>query len=460
MQQSQPAHQWFPHLAARAVDRIAGALPLLYLAWALPLLLMLAVVTPPWQNPDEVGHMLRISQIAHGGLLAYRFGNTAGGDADPAIFQSVDVNSVFQHSGQKVSLGMLARAGSVQWGAPEELAFALTAPYPPFLYAPAVLAVEAGRVLQLSVVHTLIAARMANAVAAALAAALALSLARRTRLALAVLLVLPMTAALFASAGQDGLMIALTIAVVACIDRVLAEERDPTFWEAMLIGVATALVITTRPPYLPMAALPLVCARRLWRRAWINSAAIFAVAVIWTGYVVSRVSVPLLPGVNSAAQLMYILHQPWTILPIAVNTLVQLHVTYTMSFIGVLGLLDLVLPDWYYNAAWFVLLLAFACVAAGPARRIWVVLLICLAAVGAVFFSEYLIWTVVQADHVDGVQGRYLIPLAAVLAMAVPTWRRLGQIVLGPALVAILGLAAITPMVIVHAIILRYYLVP
>jgi len=312
---------------------IIGELPQLYLVWALPLLLAVAVVTPPWQNPDEPGHMLRISQIAHGGLLAYRFGDSAGGFADPAILQSNDPMKSITRDHGKVSVGMLAAAGSVQWGIPVELGIAATSRYPPFLYVPAVLAVEAGRLLRLSVVDSLIAARMANAVAAALIAAFALSLARRTRLALATLLVLPMTVAMFASAAHDGLMIAVTLAMVACVDRVQAEERDPAFWEAMLIGIAAAIVITARLSNLPMAALPLVCAQRLHRRAWLSFAAITAVSLIWAGYVAARLSVPLLPFVDPTAQLMYILHQPSVILSIATNTLVQQYAAYRIMFL-------------------------------------------------------------------------------------------------------------------------------
>jgi len=129
-------------------------------------------------------------------------------------------------------------------------------------------------------------------------------------------------------------------------------------------------------------------------------------------------------------------------------------------FIGVLGWLDVILPGGYYDAGWFVLLLAFLSVAAGPTRRPWLSLLICLGAVGAIFFAQYLTWTMPRADHVDGAEGRYFLPVAAVLALAVPTWRQLGEAVRRPALVALLGFAVITPMIIIHALVLRYYLAP
>jgi uncharacterized membrane protein len=458
---SQPACTRFCHLAARTIDRIAVALPILYLAWALPLLLVVALTTPPWQNPDEAAHMLRISQIAHGGLVAYRFDNTAGGYADPAIIASAATTSrVIFHPEQKVTLGMLSRAGAAQWGSTAELPFPAIAMYAPVLYVPAVLAVEAGRVLGLSVVHSLFAVRMVNAVAATLIAGLALYFARSTRLALAVLLVLPMTVAMFASAAQDGLMIALTLLVVACVDRVVAEDRDPTLWETVAIGVATAAVIIARPPYLPLAALPLIAVQRGRRRAWWNVAAICAASAVWIAYTFASVSVPLQADFNPKAQLLHFLQQPWSFVPLLANTLLSLHSDYTVTFIGVLGWLDTFLLPSYYDAASLVLLAGLASVTIGPTRRTWLALLIWLAAVGAVLFAGYLSWTPPQADRIEGVQGRYFLPLAAVLAMAVPTWRSFGVIVRRPAVVALLGLAVITPAIIVHALILRFYLVP
>jgi len=461
MKKLQQAYIWLPDMAARTIDRIAMVLPLFYLAWGLPMLLVVAVVTPPWQNPDEAAHMLRISQIAHGGLLSYRFDHSAGGFADPAVIESATpMSPVIHRPENRVSLGMLAGAGAAQWGTTAELSFPAIAQYPPILYAPAVLAVEAGRVMQLSVVHTLMAVRMVNALVATLIAAVSLYYARSTRLALAALLVLPMTVAMFASAAQDGLMIALTLFVVAGVDRLVTEERDPTLGEVVAIGVATAAVIMARPPYLPLAALPLICMRGLHRRAWLIFAGIFAVSAVWIGYTLSSVSVPLQSAFDPKAQLLFFLHQPWTFIPILINTFVLMHSNYLVSFIGVLGWLDTFLAPSYYEIAWYVLLLTFASVTIGPARRTWLSLLIWFAAVGAVLFAGYLSWTPAGVDHIEGVQGRYFLPLAAILAMAVPTWRSVGAVLWRPAVVALVGLATITPMMIVQALVLRFYLVP
>jgi hypothetical protein len=51
--------------------QFSNALPALYIPWSLPFLLTLSLLTPPFQNPDEVNHYLRAVQIARGELAAY-----------------------------------------------------------------------------------------------------------------------------------------------------------------------------------------------------------------------------------------------------------------------------------------------------------------------------------------------------------------------------------------------------
>ncbi len=86
------------------VGRFIGAIPILYIAWALPLLLALVLLVPPWQHPDEFRHFLRTAHIADGSLLGHRFGSSAGGRADPSIIASVlPFSSIPFHPENKVT---------------------------------------------------------------------------------------------------------------------------------------------------------------------------------------------------------------------------------------------------------------------------------------------------------------------------------------------------------------------
>jgi uncharacterized membrane protein len=75
----------------------------------------------------------------------------------------------------------------------------------------------------------------------------------------------------------------------------------------------------------------------------------------------------------------------------------------------------------------------------------------------AIFVLQYLTWTWPGQLVITGVLGRYFTPLALVLALALPDWPRAARL-RGPAMLGVLVLAAVTPAVMVHAILFRYYL--
>jgi hypothetical protein len=97
--------------------------------------------------------------------------------------------------------------------------------------------------------------------------------------------------------------------------------------------------------------------------------------------------------------------------------------------IGVLGWLNIVLPRWLYGV-WAV---AIGLAALGdmkriraepPAPRRWaelvLLVLAALAAVWAIYLSQYLAWTNVGMARIEGPTGRYLLPVVPLLALALP----------------------------------------
>ncbi len=78
----------------------------------------------------------------------------------------------------------------------------------------------------------------------------------------------------------------------------------------------------------------------------------------------------------------------------------------------------------------------------------------------AVFLSIYLVWSAPGASFVEGVQGRYFLPLLPALALAMPNLGRWAAALRPPALLAVLLLAAATPAVTLTTLVDRYYLMP
>lgn len=440
------------------LKRSERALPMLYLVWALPLLLALTWLIPPWSNPDEPNHMLRVVELAHGELIGQQLGpREAGGLSDASILEA---GAAFQklkfHPEQKVTQQMRAGADRVAWhGKLSVTEFGNTASYPPFLYLPAMAAVRIGQVVGLHVDHNLYLARAATVLAAVLVSTLALALARRTRYALAALAMLPMTCELDASVGQDALMIALTLLAVGWVDCIIERGRPPSMGELAGLALALAAVAMARPPYVTLALLPLLATARLSRSCAAAAAFVVVAVGAWSALAAWTV---LVSWGDPSTQARLLLAHPLRSVGVFVSTLRFAGPAYAEEFVGRLGWLDTPLPRWYVVLALIVVAAGFLAAVGGASRRSWLPISAVIGGVVLVFVSQYFSWTQPGAATVDGVQGRYFIPLAAAAVLAMPTLLKLEPLVRPVALVGLGMLGVTTPFVMVQAMVVRYYL--
>lgn len=434
------------------------ALASLVLAYLLPVLLTIAIVTPPWQNPDEPLHMARAVQVAHGGLLGYRAWTTSGGLSDPAIYAAyAPVRHAAMRPLERLSPADLAASAEIHFSpAPTYVSFPNTAQYPPLFYIADAAAYWIGRAGGISIDRTLLLARAANAILFAFGAAAALAYARRARLLLAAILLLPATLSLACSASQDGPMLAATALSVALLDRIAADRRAASRAETATIAVLLAAVALARPPYAGFLVLLLLLGPNPTRASLRLMAATAGCVLAWCLLVALHTSVRLSQA-DLHAQLAFLAGNPGRIPAIIAATARAYLPDYWQQLIGVLGWTDTALPPAYEWFASLVLILAAVASAAGPARHIWLPLAGIAFAAVAIFVLQYLTWTWPGQLVITGVLGRYFTPLAMVLALALPAWPWAAR-VRGPAILGVLALAAVTPAVMVHSLMVRYYL--
>jgi hypothetical protein len=213
-------------------------------------------------------------------------------------------------------------------------------------------------------------------------------------------------------------------------------------------------------------------------RRWVHRlGGAFVVAVpglLWMAAVSALVSVPLLPGppyhpgplwpgdptrwFRSAipgAQITVILHHPLRIALLPVTDGGRALPFLWQQIIGVLGQLSLRLPKLLYTLWSLAIASGLAGLAASPpgrGPRWFTALAAAVAVLGSIeliFVALYLTWTPVGMDRVDGIQGRYFIPLLPALLFAMPgigVLRRLPAWLWWPApLAAILATDAMLP---------------
>jgi uncharacterized membrane protein len=433
----------------------------LYALFASLAVLLLATTMPPMQNADETAHAFRADQVSRwhfaGEVLA---DGEYGGDVSSGLasLQRATATLPFHPAG-KVTRAMYA---PLQWGDAVPTGFPNTAVDPPFFYLPAAVMAGAARRAGIGLPHALILMRLANGLATVVVAAFAISLAGDAAIWLFAVLLLPMSMALSAAVSQDGIMLACTALATALFLHLRRTSSHQAFVFATMC-LLWALVGMARAPYLAFALLLLAApVRRSWRIAGVSFIAICVIA--WVGFSARHVPLPVRADgiVSPFGQLLALCIHPWRIGFLAVHTWRDNDEMIARSFIGQLGWMDVDLPGIYRQLAWAVLALAaFATWRRGTRfispRVLAVETLAVLGAAGGVALVQYMTWSTMGSPVIDGIQGRYFLAPALVLAIFLecpsPSVVRPANWLAVPVLIfPILSIA-----VVLHALIIRYY---
>lgn len=449
-------------------ERVAEAgqprkLALLFCFYATLAVLLVAPLVPPLENPDEINHVHRAEQVASGQWLARRYAGdrSSGGMVDLGVnLVDAPIGIIRFHPDRKVTPAMLNDASAVRWSTPTGITFANTAIYPPFFYLPAALGIRIGQALRQPIARTLVLARILTGLCCTAVATLAIAGSGRTAPLLFTVLCLPMSLSLFAAVSQDGLMLAASAMAMAATVRLRAGDGGRP---VLLLPVCLGLVAMARPAYLPFLILPLLLPELSRRTRFLAVAGTLAAVLAWVVLVVrfTTINANGYRGVDPPAQLRFLLGHPGRWGAIVLGTLHRQGATghdFFPEFVGVLGWSDVALPVIYYTAAALVLAIAVLVVAGGPpllppAGRGVMAMATC-GAVLLVFLLEYLSWTRVGAGFVDGVQGRYFLPIALLLPCVLP---RLDRVRTGWLLPVLMAFPMLSIAVMLYGISTRYY---
>jgi uncharacterized membrane protein len=427
---SRPAHGW---VAA-----------LVYVCAALPLVVFHVFALAPGQVPDETNHFLRVVQLSSGGIVGARLSEGSAGGAVPGA--AVELLAPFDglrfRPDVRVDAAVLRKAREARWSDRPmvDADFANTVIYPPFYYSVATLAAVVGRATGLGVLDTFFLVRLANGVAAVALSALGIAAAVRGRALLFAIVALPGTIGLFGSSSQDALLLS-SLALVAGLFSRAARDRDAVRdWQRVLVAGVLGAAAAARPPYFAFAAL-LLCnpLRPAWsgtgRERLVSAVPLVALAaaipLLWIVFVAAPLKVPF--GVASPAkQLEFLREHPAAILVAAYHTFERYGNLAFQQFVGVLGWLDTYFSPGYYVGVACVLVVAIIEAMMSPGRGLargekLIVAGAVACAFCGLYVLQYLTWSAVRSDWIDGVQGRYFIALGLIIAPALPSLRRDGD---------------------------------
>jgi uncharacterized membrane protein len=445
----------------------------------------LSLCMPPMMYVDEWSHFGRAYQISRGQLIGQRFNfetqlghptpegrepNPVAGGPIPIGIPAVmwKMQTILGHPEIKVTRDMMTEASAAHWTDGIILiSFSNTVRYPPVFYLPSALGIAIGKTLNLTVSATLIVSRMLSTIVAVGIGTVAILLASTAAPWFFTVLTMPTALGLASTSGQEGLLNATAALACACTLRLMARPQQADFYVAV---AALLLAVSARPPLIPLALILLAIPSIPWRH---RLGGLITVIVGTAGWIMLAAQVyvhgrsgsdPTIDPANfgTKPQLLHVLAHPIAFFETIFRTLQHFGFRFYYEFLGVLGW-DVVMPLWYDKVA--IGMLALGVLASSPMKQAWPPLTVPLtAAIGvigcavAILTVQYLDWTSVGNDIIDGVFGRYFVAPTFFLIMLFPMPTRALRIRAYLAMAVIIFAVTVTVPVVFSTVIDRYYL--
>ena len=408
------------------------------------------VLIPPMQGSDETNHFLRVYQISEGDLVSDYVGKSRGGiasrieDYDHNVGGSLPsgivdftfdgLGGIPQDTTNKITAAEFRQLASIKTGSEREAAaFGNTVAYSPLSYAPQVLAVEAGKLLDARPIVLFYLARIAALIFGVVVLALAIRLMPFGKLPMTIILLLPTTVGQLSIVTADTVIISMAFLTVALTLNYSYRKQNISTKEMALIIGLSALVGFIKPTFLVLVLTTLVLLRNKYiprRKALITAAGSIAAtavcALAWNILVKDMVILGYhmtYPGNDYTAQLNFILHNPLSYLHVLANTVFTGNFNYVpIDLIGYLGWADTPLP--ILGVAYGFILIGLSLFIAAQHEKVviprYVKAIAGACLLGVLLLSSLTMYLFVNSPmdaSIAGVQGRYLTPALVLLPL-------------------------------------------
>jgi uncharacterized membrane protein len=250
--------EWVRGITARAF----------FLAVALPVGIFLVFAIPPFEGLDEPNHFFRVYSISGGAIIAPFVAGDAG-DRLPACVHEYALG-LFAKGGEPVPFH-LSDFFTVPPGCDARASvfypFDNTAEYSPISYAPQSIGVTIARWLGAPLPIVFYAGRLFALLAYVGLVFLSLTLATRGKWAILVVGLMPMSLTLGSQFSADGMTIAYALLLVGAVIHCLCSPRA-TWWGFVLTVAAAAALALCKSTYFALAPLLLLVPNRLFPSRW------------------------------------------------------------------------------------------------------------------------------------------------------------------------------------------------
>lgn len=443
-----------------------------FLAVSLTFGLALAAVTPPFQVADEPAHFFRAYRVSEGRLALVPRPGRGSAELPSSVRETARslLGNIPFHEERKIAPEKILAAfrAPLEPEKREPVLFPNTLQYTFVPYVPQALGILLGRLFDAPPLVLLYLARLTNLLFGTLAIVLAIRRLPAFRWLAAMIALTPMASSLRASASADVATMSAAFVFMAVAAKLIWGPPVPARWrDLVLLTVGAVAFCASKAAYFPLALLVLLIpATRFPARRRAGFLAIhtglWLLATAWA-IATSRAVGSIRPdaAIDSGRQIRDALADPPGFLWIVAEDYAAHGAGYLAQFVGKLGWLDVWLGT-PFLAVYLAVLLALLLLDAGrdvdvrPWERI-VPAALTLATMVLISASQYAIWTPYGASYIDGLQGRYYIPLVPVAVWVFHSRRLAGRVPPGRLGAALAGFSLVSFVVTMWALVERYY---
>ena len=379
---------------------------------------------PMLQVPDENGHFYRSYEISQGDFLTPHGIDDSGAsylpkDIIPESLETIDeinYDKIREASDEKID-----RKHKEYYANPTQ------ALYAPISYLPQALGCLVGRLISDKGVTIFYMGRLANFIACSLLAVWAVRLIPFGKRFLLLIICMPMYLQQMVSLSSDAFINAMALVMIALVLKLMQQESVCGKGQRIALLVISFMVALCKIVYLPLCFLVLfIPSEKLGKtikRGHIYKAVCVAVSTVLNlGWLLIGFSymIEFRPGVDTPAQIVYILTQPWKYLGVLGSTFAMKIVDWMGTMVGAKMCILNVYTSLTLVVIYLVYLIFEMIIAANEHNflskkykllQIGMFLLVFLITLT----SLYVQWTAYKNPQIEGFQGRYFIPILPLL---------------------------------------------
>ena len=390
------------------------AIEKLFLSLAIPIGMGYLVLVPLGRVPDEQNHFLRAYEISLGYLVSDK--NVAGSGGREV---SKDLLEIFDNNNRySKEIKVMNNQKS------EEVVFAPfpnTSLYSFVSYIPQTIGIFIGRSLNLTAFFTAYLGRIVTFSFWTFVMFMAIKLIPFKKISILTLAFMPMMLQEAASLSPDAIINSVGFLLFAYVLYLKYNYKEKISWKnKTILSILCIIISLCKIVYLPICLLMFMIPTKKFesKRDKYTFIGILAFCVVLFNLTWLKISssylIEIREGVNSSLQLKYILTQPMTFLHTIFNTIYDYATFYLFNIIGA-SLCNFDVNISYLYVFIYIFLLATIFILDYTdkidKKTKYLPAFIIFSVIILIFTSLYIQWNQVYNIFVDGVQGRYFIPL-------------------------------------------------